>query len=458
MKITFCGAAETVTGSCHLIEVDGMRILLDCGLFQGGHHAKDRNRDPFPFDPKSLDVVLLSHAHLDHCGRLPLLVRQGFSGKILCTPPTAEIAKLMLADSAHLQVEEASYRARKARRRGEEAPPALYDMADVLRCAELFRPVAGYDQPTKLSDRVSCVFHDAGHILGSATIELWSSNGRLLFSGDLGNRHQPIVRDPAPPPAVDVLLVESTYGDRAHRSMDDTVAEFRTAIETVIPNNGNLLIPSFSLERAQEVLYELFLLWKNDALPRCRIFLDSPLAISTTRVFARYPEYFDAEGQKIFASHPNPFDFTPLRYTQTTDESKEINKTSKGNIIIAGSGMCTGGRIIHHLRHNLWHKDSGVLFVGYQAVGTLGRRIVDGAKLVRIFGEEIAVAAHVWTVNGFSSHADQPILLEWIRKASPKHLFLVHGEDDTLDAFADRIHENLSLEPHIAKLGETIDV
>jgi metallo-beta-lactamase family protein len=458
MKITFCGAAQTVTGSCHLVEVDGLRLVLDCGLFQGGREREDLNRRPFPFDPKGIDAVLLSHAHLDHSGRLPLLVRQGFSGKILCTAPTAEIAKLMLADSAHLQVEEASYRARKARRRREVAEPPLYDMADVLHCAELFRPVASYDRPQKLNDRVSCVFHDAGHILGSASIEVRSSNGSLLFSGDLGNRHQPIVRDPSPPPHVDVLLVESTYGDRAHRSMEDTVAEFKTAIETVIPNNGNLLIPSFALERAQEVLYELFLLWKNSELPRCRIFLDSPLAISTTRVFARYPEYFDAEGQEIFATHPNPFDFTPLRFTQTTDESKDINKTSRGNIIIAGSGMCTGGRIIHHLRHNLWHERSGVLFVGYQAVGTLGRRIVDGAEQVHIFGEEIAVAAHVWTVNGFSSHADQPILLDWIRQADAEHVMLIHGEDDTLQVFADRIRDRLSIDPHIARLGETIEI
>jgi metallo-beta-lactamase family protein len=458
VKITFCGAAETVTGSCHLLEVDGLRVLLDCGLFQGGPQREDLNRHPFPFDPKSIDVALLSHAHLDHSGRLPLLVRQGFSGKILCTPPTAEIAKLMLADSAHLQIEEASYRARKARRRGVVAGAPLYDMADVLDCAELVRPVANYGQPTKLNDRVSCVFHDAGHILGSASIEVRSPNGRLLFSGDLGNRHQPIVRDPSPPPAVDVLLVESTYGDRAHRSMEDTVAEFKKAIETVIPNNGNLLIPSFALERAQEVLYELFLLWKGDELPRCRIFLDSPLAISTTRVFARYPEYFDAEGQTIFATDPNPFTFPPLRYTQTTDESKEINKTSRGNVIIAGSGMCTGGRIIHHLRHNLWHESSGVLFVGYQAVGTLGRQIVDGTDRVHIFGEEVAVGAQIWTVNGFSSHADQPILLEWIGKANPKHLILVHGEEETLRTFADRIRRDLSLESHIAAWQETIEI
>jgi metallo-beta-lactamase family protein len=458
MKITFCGAAETVTGSCHLVEVDGLRLLLDCGLFQGGRQREDLNREPFPFDPKGIDVVLLSHAHLDHAGRLPLLVERGFSGKIHCTAPTAEIAKLMLADSAHLQVEEAAYRARKARRRGETAEPPLYDMADVLRCADLFRPVPGYGEPVRLSDRVSCVFRDAGHILGSAAIELRTSNGNLLFSGDLGNRHQPIVRDPSPPPRADVLLIESTYGDRTHRSMEETVAEFREAIETVVPNDGNLMIPTFALERAQEVLYELFLLWKDGELPRCRIFLDSPLAISTTRVFARHPDYFDAEGQELFSSTPNPFDFTPLRFSQTTDESKEINKTSRGNILIAGSGMCTGGRILHHLRHNLWHERSGVLFVGYQAVGTLGRRIVEGAETVRIFGEEIAVAAHVWTTNGFSSHADQPILLDWIRRAEPNRLVLVHGEDETLDAFAERIRADLSLESHVAKLGETIEV
>jgi metallo-beta-lactamase family protein len=456
MKITFCGAARRVTGSCHFVDVGGLKLLLDCGLFQGGHHEEDPNREAFPFDPKSIDAVLLSHAHLDHAGRLPLLVRRGFSGKILCTTPTAEIAKLMLADSAHLQMEEASYRARKAKRQGKKALPPLYDMDDVLRCADRFRPIRSYGEELKLNDRASAVFHDAGHILGSAMIELRSSNGTLLFSGDLGNRHQPIVRDPSTPPAADIVLVESTYGDRSHRSMEETVAEFKEAIETVIPNDGNLLIPTFALERAQEVLYELFILWKAGDLPRCRIFLDSPLAISTTRVFERHPDYFDTEGQEVFASRPNPFDFTPLRYTQTTDESKEINRMSRGNIIIAGSGMCTGGRIIHHLRHNLWHERSGVLFVGYQAVGTLGRRIVEGAERVRIFGEEIHVGSRIWTTNGFSSHADQPILLDWIRDAAPKHLILVHGEDDTLDAFARRIRETLTYEAHIAEPGETI--
>lgn len=456
MKITFCGAAETVTGSCHFVEVDGLRVLLDCGFFQGGRQREDLNRRPFPFDPKSIDLVLLSHAHLDHSGRLPLLVRQGFSGKILCTAPTAEITKLMLTDSAGLQMNEAAYRARKAKRQGKTAKPPLYDMTDVLRCADLFHPVAAYNEPLKLNEHATVAFHDAGHILGSAAIELRTSNGVLLFSGDLGNRHQPIVKDPCVPPKADVMLIESTYGDRQHKSMSDTVTEFREAIETVIPNNGNLLIPSFALERSQEVLYELFLLWKAGELPRCRIFLDSPLAISTTRVFERYAGYFDTEGRAIFGTDPNPFQFKPLRFTQSTDESKEINKTSRGNIIIAGSGMCTGGRIIHHLRHNLWHKDSGVLFVGYQGVGTLGRRIVDGERNVRVYGEEIAVGAHIWTTNGFSSHADQPILLDWIKGAAPEKLILVHGEDDTLDAFATKVREDLSLESLVAKLGETV--
>jgi len=458
VKLTFCGAARTVTGSCHLVEAGGLRILLDCGLFQGGRELSDLNRDPFPFDPREIDVVLLSHAHLDHAGRLPLLVRRGFSGFIRCTLPTAEIAKLMLVDSAHLQMEEAAYRARKAKRRGETAPPPLYDMDDVLRCADRFRPIPGYGETVELGDRVNAVFHDAGHILGSAAIELRTPDGTLLFSGDLGNRHQPIVRDPAPPPKVDVLLIESTYGDRCHRPMDDTVAEFREAIRAVVPENGNLLVPTFALERAQEVLYELFVMWDTGELPRCRIFLDSPLAISTTRVFARHPGFFDDEGKAVFAATPNPFAFTPLRYTQSTDESREINNASRGNIILAGSGMCTGGRILHHLRHNLWHERSGVLFVGYQAVGTLGRRIVDGARSVRIFGEEIRVAARVWTTNGFSSHADQPILLDWIRQAAPERLFLVHGEDATLDAFAERIGRDLALDPQIPRFGETKNV
>jgi metallo-beta-lactamase family protein len=458
MKITFCGAAGTVTGSCHLVEVDGLRVLLDCGFFQGAHDQERHNRDPFPFDPKSLDAVLLSHAHLDHAGLLPRLVRDGFAGRILCTRATAEIARLMLADSAHLQVEDAAYRSRKARRRGEEDIPPLYNMDDVLRCVERLQPIDGYGKQTALKGAASCVFHDAGHILGSACVELRTANGNLLFSGDLGNRHQPIVKDPSVPPRADVVLVESTYGDRRHRSMEESIAELRDAVQTILPGGGNLLIPSFALERTQEVLYELFLFWAKKQLPRCTLYLDSPLATSTTRVFERFLDYFDEEGRKVFAGHPNPFEFSPLRYVQTIDESKRINSQPGGNVIIAGSGMCNGGRIVHHLRRNLWNENAGVAFVGYQAQGTMGRLLVDGAKSVRIFGEDVAVRAKIWTVNGFSSHADQPILLDWLEKAQPRQVFLVHGEAASLEGFRNEIQSKLSLDPHVAVWKETVSV
>ena len=457
MKITFCGAAETVTGSCHLIETNGVRILLDCGLFQGQREIRERNRAGFPFDPKTIDYVLLSHAHLDHVGLIPLLVKNGFHGEIVTTPPSAEIAKVILTDSAHIQVEDAAYRARKARRRGEEARPPLYDVGDVLDSLDAFRKPVHYEVPIVLKDGVEAVLHDAGHILGSATVELRAEGKTVVYSGDLGNRHRPIVRDPKDPCEADTVLIESTYGDREHRTLDNSVVELREAIKTVIGRGGNLLIPSFALERTQEVLYELFLMWQKDELPKCKIFLDSPLAIATTRIFSRHPDYFDAEGKELFSNVPNPFHFPPLHCTQTTDESKRINGVSEGSIIIAGSGMCTGGRIIHHLRHNLWREEAGVIFVGYQARGTIGRQIVDGAKKVNIFGEETAVRAQMWTVNGFSAHADQPILLDWLAKTRAKQVFLVHGEERSLKGFEKAIKEKLSIDSHIPAWKEEVD-
>ncbi len=457
MKITFCGAAETVTGSCHLIETNGVRILLDCGLFQGQREIRERNRAGFPFDPKTIDYVLLSHAHLDHVGLIPLLVKNGFHGEVVTTPPSAEIAKVILTDSAHIQVEDAAYRARKARRRGEKARPPLYDVGDVLDSLDAFRKPIPYEVPIVLKDGVEAVLHDAGHILGSATVELRAEGKTVLYSGDLGNRHRPIVRDPKDPCEADTVLIESTYGDREHRTLDNSVAELREAIKTVIGRGGNLLIPSFALERTQEVLYELFLMWQKDELPKCKIFLDSPLAIATTRIFSRHPDYFDVEGKELFSNVPNPFHFPPLHCTQTTDESKRINGVSEGSIIIAGSGMCTGGRIIHHLRHNLWREEAGVIFVGYQARGTIGRQIVDGAKKVNIFGEETAVRAQIWTVNGFSAHADQPILLDWLAKTRAKQVFLVHGEERSLKGFEKAINEKLSIDSHIPAWKEEVD-
>ncbi len=258
------------------------------------------------------------------------------------------------------------------------------------------------------------------------------------------------------PPQADIVLIESTYGNRLHRPLDETVAELKDAVKTVIARGGNLLIPSFALERTQEVLYELFLMWKAHELPHCKIFLDSPLAISTTRIFARYPSYFDTEGKDVFSASPNPFQFPPLHFTQSTDESKRINAIPEGNIIIAGSGMCTGGRIIHHLRHNLWREESGVIFVGYQARGTLGRTIVDGAKQVKIFGEETAVSAQVWTVNGFSAHADQLALIDWLSKTGAKQVFLVHGEKETLPVFEQAIRNKVAIETHKPAWKESV--
>ena len=457
MKITFCGAAETVTGSSHLVETEGLKILLDCGLFQGSHEVEDRNRADFAFKPEEIDYVLLSHAHLDHVGMIPRLVREGFHGEVITTPPTAAIAKVILADSAHIQMEEAERHARHAKRRGEEALPPLYDMGDVLDSIDAFHHQIPYEEVVSLGKGVEAIFHDAGHILGSSIIELHIEGKTLLFSGDLGNLRRPIVRDPSDPPQADIVLIESTYGNRRHRPLDETVAELKDAVNTVIGRGGNLLIPSFALERTQEVLYELFLMWKAHELPHCKIFLDSPLAISTTRIFARYPGYFDTEGKEVFSKSPNPFQFPPLRFTQSTDESKRINNMPEGNIIIAGSGMCSGGRITHHLRHNLWREESGVIFVGYQARGTLGRRIVDGAKRVRIFGEETAVAAQMWTVNGFSAHADQPALINWLSKTATRQVFLVHGEKDTLPVFEQAIRNKISsIETHKPTWKESV--
>jgi metallo-beta-lactamase family protein len=456
MKITFCGAAKTVTGSCHLVEAGGRKILLDCGLFQGSHDVEIRNAQGFPFEPAQVDVVLLSHAHLDHVGRIPLLVKNGFRGEVISTPPTAAIAKVILTDSAHLQVEEAAHNARKAGRHGEEARGPLYDVGDVLDSLETFRRRVGYEESIDLGGGVSAVFHDAGHILGSAVIELRAEGKTLLYSGDLGNRHHPIVRDPSRPPKVDAAIIESTYGDRRHRRLEESVDELKEAVHTVLGRGGNVLIPSFALERTQEVLYELFLMWRNKELPQCKIYLDSPLAIATTRIFARYLPFFDAEGKEVFSKRPNPFNFPPLHYAQTTDESRHINSQPEGNIIIAGSGMCTGGRILHHLRHNLWRKEAGVIFVGYQAASTLGREIVEGAKRVRIHGEETVVQAQIWTVNGFSAHADQPLLLDWLGKTEAKQVILVHGEPSSLDGFSRAITETLAMETRIPDWKETL--
>jgi metallo-beta-lactamase family protein len=432
MLIYSChGAAKQVTGSCHLVTCNDYRVLIDCGMFQGSAELEQANAEPFGFDPAGIDVLLLTHAHLDHCGRIPLLVRQGFRGRILATGATRELARVVMLDAAGLQEEEAR-RAVRTQRGGEAASPPLYTLDDALHAQDFFGPDVAYDQTVQLADGISARFLDAGHILGSASILLTLDDGqsqrRMVFSGDLGNPGRPLLRDPAPAPEADYVVMESTYGDRPHRSLPDSVEEMYQAIHTTVGRRGNVVIPTFALERAQEILYYLHLGIRSGAIPpHVRVFLDSPMAISATEIFRRHPEGFDPAFLDELR-HGDPFAMPGLHFTRETSESMAINSIDGGAIILAGSGMCNGGRVRHHLKHNLWRERSSVVFVGYAAEGTLARRIVDGASSVRIFNEDIAVRAQVWTINGFSAHAGQPSLLAWLGDAPRRKVFLVHGE------------------------------
>lgn len=444
MKLSFHGADHGVTGSCHLVECAGHRILIDCGLYQGGRELAEENAEPFGFDPAAIDYVLLTHAHLDHCGRLPLLVKRGFRGEIITTPASRELTRLILLDAAHLQEEEAHYRARKASRRGanHEIVPPLYSVLDALNTLEYFGRTAAYGQPLGLVPGIRATFLDAGHILGSAYISLeleeHGSRRTVLFSGDLGNARRPLLRSPATPPKADIVIMETTYGDRLHKPLGPSIEELYSAITGTFQRGGNVIIPTFALERAQEILYFLREGVERDRLPRStQVFLDSPMAISATEIFGHHPECYDLETAELFREGRDPFHVPGLHFTRETAESIALNRIGGGAIIMAGSGMCTGGRVRHHLRHNLWRQDSSVVFVGYAARGTLAREIIDGAGEVRIFGEEIPVRAQVHTINGFSAHADQAELLAWHRQIGGfTRTFLVHGEEKVMSHFA----------------------
>ncbi len=465
MKIHVHGAGKTVTGSKYLVETNGANILVDSGMFQGAHELEEKNYQPLPFDPAALDYIILTHAHLDHIGMLPRVVREGFRGKIITTGGTRDIAQLILLDAARLQEEETERASRKSQRRGESAHPPLYDEQDVLLTMNAFAPPVKYGESFSIGKNAAGCFRDAGHILGSSFLELEVSEEnktkRVLFSGDLGNHDKPVVRDPAPPvqKSVDAVFLESTYGDRNHKSSEETVNEFKQAVTDTLKRRGNVIVPTFALERAQDLLYYLREFYEEGALPQCTIFLDSPLAIAATRVFLRHPECFDDETMQLIKKKDDPFVFPYVQFTRSPSASREINNFKSGAVILAGSGMCNGGRIRHHLKHNLWKDDAAVVFVGFQAQGTLGRAVVDGAKLVRIEGEEIAVRAQVYTINGFSAHADQSALLGWLSTMkSIGKIFLVHGEEAAINVLSGKIKEQYPYTVYAPSLGETLEV
>lgn len=451
IKLKFLGAAQNVTGSRHLLEANGTRILVDCGLYQE-RQLRVRNWEPFLVEPRSITAVLLTHAHLDHCGLLPKLVKEGFRGKIYCTGATAEIAKIILLDSAKIQQEDAKHKRKRHERQGRKGPypeVPLYTTEDADACFPLFAPVK-YREAVNLGDGVEATFYDAGHVLGSSMIRAKvRRNGQeriILFSGDIGRPDRPIVCDPTIFEAADYVLIESTYGDRLHQGPEDTKKMIGEVINSTKKAGGNIIIPSFALERSQEVLYYINELLLAKAIPRLRIFLDSPMASRITRVFRGHPELFDEEMSKFVKQHKSPFDLPGLEMAGRVEQSKAINNIKGTIMVIAGSGMCTGGRIKYHLINNITQPECTIMFVGYQAVGTLGRQIVDGAKKVRILGNNYPVKANVVRIHGFSAHADRDELLDWLKEleSPPRKVFVVHGETKSANAFGDYVREKTS--------------
>jgi metallo-beta-lactamase family protein len=406
--------------------------LIDCGLFQGGREQDRANAEPFGFDPASIDVLLLTHAHLDHCGRIPKLVREGFRGRILATAATRDLARIVMLDAASLQEEDARRAQRSGRRHGEAGGGPLYTLDDALHAMDFFSKPVVYGREINLFEGIRATFHDAGHILGSASIllklDVDDYSCSVLFSGDLGNPGRPILCNPEPAPQADYVVMETTYGDRPHRALPDSVDELYRAVKQTIERGGNVIIPTFALERAQEILYYLNKGMRQGVLsPRTAVFMDSPMAISATETFRRHPECFNQTFREEL-QRSDPFAMPNLHFCRDTADSMAINHIESGAIILAGSGMCTGGRVLHHLKHNLWRERCSVVFVGYAAEGSLARRIVDGAASVRIYGEDVRVSAQVWTINGFSAHADQPALLDWLGHEKREQVLLVHGE------------------------------
>ena len=448
MKLQFLGAAQNVTGSRHLLHANGAKLLIDCGLYQE-RQFRERNWKPFTVEPRSIDAVFLTHAHLDHCGLLPKLVKDGFRGRIYCTSATAEIARIILLDSAKIQEEDARYKAKrhkKEKRKGPFPTKPLYTAADAEACFPHFSSVR-YGKPVKIGKGIEVTFYDAGHVLGSSIIKVKANaNGQqrtILFSGDIGRPSRPIVHDPALIAEADYILVESTYGDRVHQGPTDTKKMIAEVINSTKEAGGNIIVPSFALERAQELLYYINELLLADAIPPLKVFLDSPMAARITKVFQKHRELFDEEMTEFVQHGDSPFKFPGLSIVGTSDQSKALNHMKGTIMVIAGSGMCTGGRVKHHLVNNITNPRNTIMFVGYQAAGTLGRRIVDGDNEVRILGQKYRIKARVARINGFSAHADRDELFKWLDalERPPRKVFVVHGESKSAQRFGDYIKE-----------------
>jgi metallo-beta-lactamase family protein len=459
LRLSFHGADRDVTGSCHLVECAGRRFLIDCGLYQGSRELAEDNAGDFGFDPAGIDFVLLTHAHLDHCGRLPLLTKRGFRGEIIATMATRELARLVMLDAAHLQDEARSNSHRPRHGAGNKPAEPLFTAADALKSLESFKRSAQYGEPIDLAQGARATFVDAGHILGSASILLELTEAgrtsRLLFSGDLGNAENPLLVTPAPPPPADVVVIETTYGDRLHKPMDASIHELYGAISDTLGRGGNVIIPTFALERAQDLLFMLSQGIEKDQLkPSMQVFLDSPMAITATEIFARHLDDLRPEAARLFRKDRDPLALPGLHFTRERVESVALNNV-RGAIIMAGSGMATGGRVQHHLEHNISRGECSVIFVGFAAKGTLARQIIDGQNPAHILGDDIPVRATIHTINGFSAHADQAGLLKWHGHTGAARTFLTHGEEDAMQAFASRLGKT---QVQLPTLNQSFDI
>lgn len=461
MQITCLGAARCVTGSCYLLEHDGARYLVDCGLFQGGRHMEAMNRGPWGFNPADITALFVTHAHIDHTGRIPKLVKDGFRGRIYATPPTVELVRILLQDSAHIQEMETEWQNRKSRRRGEAVLQPLYGLADAEACFPLLEPV-NMDEIIRIAPGFNIRFRNSGHILGSSFLEIWEgepdASPKTVFTGDLGYRGQMILEDPDTVAEADTLFIESTYGNRNHKSIEESERELLKAIQYSYSHGEKVIIPAFAVERTQELLFLLGKFLREKLIPPMPVYVDSPLAIAATTIFRNMRRYYDAETRAVLDMGGAPFDFENLVLSHTALESQAINTRPGPAVVIAGNGMCTAGRIRHHLKHNLWRPGCSVVIVGFQAEGSLGRSLIEGVRLVKILGERVVVRAKIFTIGGLSAHADQRALLEWLshfRKPGMR-VYVVHGEQAASEEFAALVRKKFHFATYVPAIGDRI--